>query len=123
MFLVNGVRLSGCIEQADASTLILVRDGKKQAIYRHAVATIVPVGHFSKDAFDSGEYEDPKNGESLLNSLVKVNDNINAYMLNGIRLSGILLCEDDEMILMSVPGKEQFQAVMKRAIATLAALD
>jgi RNA chaperone Hfq len=123
VFLVNGVRLSGCIEQADASTLILVRDGKKQVIYRHAIATIVPVGHFSKEAFDSADYTEPKTDESLLNSLVQIGDNINAFMLNGIRLSGVLLCEDDEMLLMSVPEKDQFQSVMKRAIATLSALD
>ncbi|PTH80006.1 RNA chaperone Hfq [Aeromonas veronii] len=124
VFLVNGVRLSGCIEKADASTLILVRDGKKQAIYRHAIATIVPVGQFSKEAFDSAaDCAEQSTGESLLSGLVKTGDNINAFMLNGIRLSGVLLCEDDEMLLMSVPEKDQFQSVMKRAIATLSALD
>ena len=46
IYLVNGIKLTGIIEQADPDGLILSRGKQEQAVNRSAIATIVPVnGH------------------------------------------------------------------------------
>ncbi len=43
IFLVNGYQLKGIVKGFDNYTIILEIDTKQQLIYKHAVATIVPV--------------------------------------------------------------------------------
>jgi host factor-I protein len=38
MFLVNGIRLLGRVRQFDNFTVELVRDGRSQIIYKHAIS-------------------------------------------------------------------------------------
>ena len=40
MFLVNGIRLLGRIRRFDNFTVELVRDGRSQIIYKHAISAI-----------------------------------------------------------------------------------
>jgi host factor-I protein len=40
MFLVNGIRLLGQIRRFDNFTVELVRDGRSQIIYKHAISAI-----------------------------------------------------------------------------------
>ncbi|WP_201839095.1 RNA chaperone Hfq [Microvirga zambiensis] len=42
MFLVNGIRLLGQIEQFDKFTVVLVRGNSSQLIYKHAISAINP---------------------------------------------------------------------------------
>jgi host factor-I protein len=42
MFLVNGVKLQGLIGSFDGFTVLLVRDGFSQLVYKHAISTIMP---------------------------------------------------------------------------------
>jgi host factor-I protein len=42
MFLVNGVKLQGLIGSFDGFTVLLVRDGFSQLVYKHAIPTIMP---------------------------------------------------------------------------------
>ena len=42
VFLMNGFQMRGYVSGFDAFTLILMTDGKQQAIYKHAISTIVP---------------------------------------------------------------------------------
>ncbi|MBM1175059.1 RNA chaperone Hfq [Microvirga arabica] len=42
MFLVNGIRLLGRIRRFDNFTIELVRDGRSQIIYKHAISAINP---------------------------------------------------------------------------------
>nr|WP_312895209.1 RNA chaperone Hfq [Microvirga sp.] len=42
MFLVNGIRLLGRITRFDNFTVELVRDGRSQVIYKHAISAINP---------------------------------------------------------------------------------
>lgn len=42
VFLVNGVKLTGTVADFDEATLLLVREGHSQLIYKHAVSTIMP---------------------------------------------------------------------------------
>lgn len=42
VFLVNGVKLTGTVADFDAQTLLLVREGHSQLIYKHAISTIMP---------------------------------------------------------------------------------
>ncbi|KAA6204800.1 MAG: RNA chaperone Hfq [Candidatus Tokpelaia sp.] len=42
VFLVNGVKLTGTVADFDEATLLLVREGHSQLIYKHAISTIMP---------------------------------------------------------------------------------
>lgn len=42
VFLINGVKLQGCIDACDEVALILRREQGVQLLYRQAVSTIVP---------------------------------------------------------------------------------
>lgn len=42
VFLVNGVKLQGFIEDFDEVSIILKREQNVQLLYKHAVSTIVP---------------------------------------------------------------------------------
>jgi len=42
VFLVNGVKLTGTVADFDEQTLLLVREGHSQLIYKHAISTIMP---------------------------------------------------------------------------------
>ncbi len=42
VFLANGIRLQGHVGAFDAYSVLLVRDGQAQVIYKHAISTILP---------------------------------------------------------------------------------
>lgn len=42
LYMVNGVRLQGAIVATDRHTLLLVREGTSQLVYKHAVSTVMP---------------------------------------------------------------------------------
>jgi host factor-I protein len=42
IFLVNGVKLQGVVTWFDNFCILLLRDGKMQMVYKHAISTIVP---------------------------------------------------------------------------------
>ena len=42
VFLVNGVKLQGIVEDFDDVSVILKRDINSQILYRHSLSTIVP---------------------------------------------------------------------------------
>ena len=43
IFLSNGVKLQGIISQYDAYCIILERSKQRQLVYKHSIATIVPM--------------------------------------------------------------------------------
>ena len=43
LFLVNGVRLEGVITSFDKRSVLLCRENHSQLVYKHALATIMPV--------------------------------------------------------------------------------
>ena len=55
IFLVNGIRLQGYIEAFDAYVVLLKSDGITQAIYKHAMSTILPSRSVSLDGPSSPE--------------------------------------------------------------------
>lgn len=59
VYLSNGVKLSGIVSGFDNFVIILRRGAQNQLVYKHSVATIVPLGAIdtfpNKDAIDSGE--------------------------------------------------------------------
>ena len=46
VYLTNGVRLKGAIKGFDNFVIVLKDAGTLQMIYKHAVSTIIPEGHF-----------------------------------------------------------------------------
>ena len=46
MYLVSGKRLTGVIRRFDRYSVILENHGQEQLVYKHAVASIVPVSGF-----------------------------------------------------------------------------
>ncbi len=47
VYLTNGVRLKGAIKGFDNFVIILKDAANVQMIYKHAVSTIIPEGHFT----------------------------------------------------------------------------
>ena len=43
LFLMNGFQLRGIITGYDSFVVVLVSDGKKQMIYKHAISTLAPM--------------------------------------------------------------------------------
>ncbi len=43
IFLLNGVKLQGCIVESDDATLLLKREHMTQLVFKHAISTIMPV--------------------------------------------------------------------------------
>lgn len=46
VFLVNGVKLSGCICAFDNFSVLLRREHHAQLVYKHAISTILPSADF-----------------------------------------------------------------------------
>ena len=46
MFLVNGIKLQGQIEAFDQFVVLLKNNAATQAVYKHAISTIVPAQNF-----------------------------------------------------------------------------
>ncbi len=47
MYLTNGVKLQGVIGSFDNFSVVLRRSGQTQLVYKHALATVVPVNPLS----------------------------------------------------------------------------
>ena len=43
LFLMNGFQLRGVVTGYDSFVVMLVSDGKRQMIYKHAISTLVPI--------------------------------------------------------------------------------
>ena len=43
LFLMNGFQLRGTLTGFDGCCVVLVRDGKQQMIYKHAISTLAPI--------------------------------------------------------------------------------
>ena len=43
LFLMNGFQLRGIITGFDSFVVVLVTDGKRQMIYKHAISTLAPI--------------------------------------------------------------------------------
>ena len=44
VFLVNGVKLQGIVTWFDNFSMLLIREGQVQLVYKHAISTIMPGG-------------------------------------------------------------------------------
>ena len=42
IFLANGMKLQGVVASFDSFSVLLVRDGYSQVVYKHAISTIMP---------------------------------------------------------------------------------
>ena len=42
IYLANGIKLQGYVTEFDAYSVLLVRSGQSQLVYKHAVSTIMP---------------------------------------------------------------------------------
>ena len=43
IFLVNGIKLQGVVIGFDMYSIVLVRDGRIQLVYKHAISTVIPI--------------------------------------------------------------------------------
>jgi host factor-I protein len=53
LFLINGKRLTGILRRFDRYAVILESHGEEQLIYKHAIASIVPVAPRAHDGEDA----------------------------------------------------------------------
>jgi host factor-I protein len=57
LFLVNGVMLQGTVAAHDQFSLLLVRSGQSQLVYKHAVSTLQPEHPLSLNEHHDGEQD------------------------------------------------------------------
>ena len=55
IFLVNGVKLQGCITYFDTYSIELTRAGESQMLYKQAISTILPAGPIQLSHADCGQ--------------------------------------------------------------------
>lgn len=115
VFLMKGVRLQGTIGGFDAYVLTLKRDGREQLIYKHGVATlsarVEPT--ILPDTKVSG-------GEGLQQSYLDraVGNDIEVFLMSGVRLGGRLLAHDRYTLVMQTADRT-LQLVYKHALSSL----
>ncbi|PTH80007.1 RNA chaperone Hfq [Aeromonas veronii] len=121
VFLVNGICLKGRLVAQTSGYLVLSDFMAKKApqiIYRHAISTIVPIGAFDvESALVDPMLPECKQGEALLDAIMSQNLSTSVFMMNGIRLVGILVSQTEESFLMKVFNG--CQEIRKAAIATI----
>ena len=57
IYLVNGIRLQGFIDEQDQYTLLLKNNGIAQLVYKHAITTILPVDPIPAHLFNTNNEE------------------------------------------------------------------
>lgn len=121
VYLVNGICLKGrLVAQAEGYLVLVDIKAQKapQIIYRHAISTLVPIGEFDvESALTDPKLPECKQGETLLDAIMSQNLSTSVFMMNGIRLVGILVSQTDESFIMKVFNG--CQEIRKAAIATI----
>lgn len=118
IFLMNGIKLRGAIEGQHPDYLVLTKDNIPQVVYRHAIATIVPVGGFDiESAINPPPSDYCEQEQNILDQLIEEKLSVKMFMMNGICLQGNLVAQDDGELLMK--NFKSCQSVMRSAIATI----
>lgn len=124
VFLVNGICLkSAIVAHNEKFVLILDRSGKYNLINWIAISTVSSTGYPA----DNVDIE--LNGEILEKATLKVlcENKVSVYLLNGIKLTGIIEAFDDGAIFLSAYDKnvkrENDQIIQLDSIASICAAD
>lgn len=103
IFVTKGAKLQGRINWFDAFSVLLQRDGKGQLVYKHAIATVMPVGEI--DGFappNPAVSQDAPLQDRFLAAAVQAREPVTIYLVNGVMLQG------------EVTGFDQFSLVLGR---------
>ena len=123
MFLVKGVKLQGIVTWFDNFSVLLRRDGQSQLIYKHAISTVMPAGPIDMDAIVDGVGDAPAGGkqrplqEVFLNAVVKAEEGVTMFLVNGVMLQGYVAAFDLFCMLLHRDGMTQL--VYKHAVSTI----
>lgn len=118
VFLVNGVKLQGVFEMFDNFTVMLGRDGQVQLVFKHAISTIMPAQTPNLSEPDAQDLEPKPNlQDTFLNRVRKLKTPVTVFLVNGVKLQGILTWFDNFTVLLRRDG--QGQLVYKHAISTI----
>ena len=118
IFLMKGVKLQGIITWFDAFSMLLRRDGAAQLLYKHAISTIMPA-----DAPEGLPQPAAPDGKKLalqdvfLAAAHRQQEAMTIFLVNGVRLQGVVAGFDQFSILLERAG--QVQIVYKHAVSTL----
>jgi host factor-I protein len=117
LYLLKGVRLQGTIGGFDSFVLTLRREGEEQLVYKHGLATLA-----ARVDLDRGEVSKASGGgEGLQHSILEkhMGKAIDAFLVNGVRLTGMLVGHDRFTVLIEGPNKS-LQLVYKHALSSIA---
>src|SRR5690606_4301596 len=119
MFLVKGVKLQGIVTWFDNFSILLLRDGQSQLVYKHAISTIMPGVPVDAELFASG---DGGKKQRLLQDifLSRVRDagvQVTMFLVNGVMLQGRIASYDLFCMLLEREGFVQL--AYKHAVSTI----
>jgi len=116
IFLINGIKLQGCISQQDETSILLVGGGIPQLVYKKAMATILPQMK-QKTPLILSEDENQYTEITVIDDLINSEAHALVYLVNGIKLDGKIVEHDHEMIVLL--RNDLNQVVYKHAIASI----
>lgn len=124
----NNERFKGKIEDFDQYTLIIDNKGIKTNITKRDIATIasadnvIDVEYISKTYYQAHRGRHPKHirppmQDIFLNEVRKSRSPCITYLINGVRIKGIVIGFDDYSLLVSFENKQQL--VYKSAVSSV----
>ena len=115
VYLLKGVRLQGVISGFDPFVLTLKRDGAEQLVYKHGVATIS-----ARIPIETLDLAGVAGGEGLQQTYLDraIGSDVEAFLVNGVRLGGRLVAHDRFTLLIEGPN-ETAQLIYKHALSSI----
>lgn len=117
VYLLKGVRLQGVISGFDNFVLTLRREGAEQLVYKHGIATFAA----RIDLTSLPEPDASGAGDDIQAAILERfrNAEVDAFLVNGVRLTGRLIAYDRFIVLIEGPNGAA-QMIYKHALSSLA---
>ncbi len=117
LYLLKGVRLQGVLTAFDPFSVELRRDGSTQLVYKHAIATIGPIGLSDRWDNPTAAYNPSPAVQDQFLTTAGRQSAVDLYLMSGVMLSGKVLAFDQFSILLE--REQRLQLIYKHAISTI----
>ncbi len=130
VFLTNAIKLTGTIAKHDKNTILLANAGRASLVYKTSVTTIsskdadLDAGLTFADGIDGYAGKERDIEISFLTNLKNLNFPVCVYLVNGIRVMGMIANFDERALLLrpdqrNANDQGRPQIIYKTAIATI----
>jgi host factor-I protein len=120
IYLINGIKMKGQIVSFDQYSVV-IRSGVDHMVYKHAITTVVPERQpeFLVKNVETGN-GDLDVQSVFLETLKAAKKEVNIYLINGIRLDGVIAFYDQYSVLLE--SDKTIQMVYKHGTSTIVSL-